>query len=107
MKKSQFCDCMMTLREYAAWERRLYELGIDLMETPASKLVYCVEHLMRGCDNNWSYDTKLGMDWIIEWAYTPDSPLFVQTRHGRTWKLEDARTLFEFLEFMNEHGWED
>lgn len=107
MKRSEFCDCMQVLREFACWDRKLYELGIDMTETPASKLAEYIERIMRNYNDDWSYDDKLGIDWIIEWAYTPDSPLFTQTRYGRTWNLEDAGVLYEFLEFMNEEGWND
>lgn len=107
MNKDNFCDCMQILREFADWDRQLYALGIDLTESPASKVVECLEHIMRGYNDGWSYDEKLGIDWIIEWAYTPDSPNFVQTRHGCTFNLEDASALYDFLVFMNEHGWED
>lgn len=107
MNKTEFCDCMQVLREFADWDRQLYTLGIDLTESPASKVVEYLERIMRGYNDDWSYDEKLGIDWIIEWAYTPDSPNFAQIRHGRTFNLEDAGALYDFLVFMNEHGWED
>lgn len=107
MKRNEFIACMRVLREYAMWDRQLYALGIDLTESPASKVVEYLERMMRNYNDDWSYDEKLGIDWIIEWAYTPDSPNFTQTRHGRTFDLEDASALYDFLVFMNEHGWED
>lgn len=107
MNKDNFCDCMQALREFADWDRQLYALGIDLTESPASKLAEYLERMMRNYNDDWSYDEKLGIDWIIEWTYTPDSPNFTQTRHGRTFNLEDAGALYDFLVFMNEHGWED
>ena len=30
MTKEQFCVCANTLRDYASWERKLYECGMDL-----------------------------------------------------------------------------
>lgn len=107
MRRNEFIDCMSVLREYAAWDKQLYALGIDLTESPASKVVEYLERIMRGYESDWSYDEKLGIDWIIEWAYTPDSPNFAQTRHGHTFNLEDAGALYDFLVFMNEHDWED
>ena len=107
MKRGDFCKCMRVLRKFAEWDRNLYRLGFELTNTPAAELAEHMEHLMRDHNDDWSYDSKLGIDWIIEWAYTPDSHLFVQTRHGRTWNLEDESLLYDFLEFMNEHGWED
>jgi hypothetical protein len=98
---------MQVLREFADWDRQLYALGIDLTESPASKVVEYLERIMRGYNDDWSYDEKLGIDWIIEWAYTPDSSNFEQIRHGCTFDLEDAGALYDFLVFMNEHGWED
>ena len=105
MNKTEFCNYMYKLREYAEWERKLYALGIDLTDTPVTSLAESLECLMRNGDSNWSYDEKLEFDWIIEWCYTPDSPNFEQTRHGRTWRLDDAGILYDFLEFMNEYGW--
>ena len=107
MNKDNFCDCMQVLREFADWDRQLYALGIDLTESPASKVAEYLERIMRGYNDDWSYDEKLGIDWIIEWVYTPDSPNFAQIRHGCTWYLEDASALYNFLVFMNEYGWED
>lgn len=107
MNKAEFCDCMQVLREFADWDRQLYALGIDLTESPASKLAEYLERIMRGYNDDWSYDEKLDIDWIIEWEYTPDSPNFAQTRHGHAFNLEDASALYDFLVFMNEHGWED
>lgn len=107
MNRIEFCTCMCKLREYAEWEIKLYALGIDLSDTPASKMADHIIAMMCDYDRDWSYDKKLGLDWIIEWAYTPDSPNFVQTRHGRAWDLEDAGILYEFIQFMNDYGWED
>lgn len=107
MTKRQFCACASTLRDYALWERKLYECGIDLMFTPASLLADSFVAAMRDFNPDWAYDEKLGFDWIIEWTHTPDSPNFIQTRHDRDWYLEDAGALYDFLVFMNEHGWED
>ena len=107
MRRNEFITCMGVLREYAAWDKQLYALGIDLTESPASKMADHITAMMCDYDRDWSYDEKLGLDWIIEWTYTPDSPNFMQTRHGRTWYLEDAGILYEFIQFMNEHGWED
>ena len=107
MNKDNFCDCMQVLREFADWDRQLYALGIDLTESPASKVVEYLERMMRGYNDDWSYDEKLGIDWIIEWAYTPDSPNFIQKRHSIIFDLSSAGALYDFLVFMNERGWED
>lgn len=106
MKRSEFIAIAETLRNYGDWEKKLYALGIDLTGTPAMSLAESLECLMRNGDVKWSYDEKLEFDWVIEWCYVPDSPYFKQTRHGRTWWLDDAGALYDFLVFMNEHGWE-
>ena len=106
MKRFYFCECINSLREYAAWERKLYECGFDLAHTPAINVLDSLHKVMCDFDTEWDYDEKLGLSWIIEWCYTPDSPNFTQTRHGRTWDLTDAGVLYDFLVFMNEHGWE-
>ena len=107
MNKTHFCKCMESLREYAAWERKMYECNFDMAYTPITGVLERLHEAM--CDHNveWDYDTKLGLSWIIEWTYTPDSPNFIQTRHGRTWDLTEAGVLYDFLVFMNEYGWED
>lgn len=107
MRKGEFCNCLDTLRQYAEWERKMYECGLDFTDTPVGMLAENLTASMCDFNPNWSYDEKLGIDWIIEWSYTADSPNFEQTRHGRTWRLDDAGILYDFLEFMNEYGWED
>lgn len=107
MKKSCFCKCMNSLREYAAWERKLYECGFDLAYTPVTSVLERLHEAMCDFNTEWDYDEKLGLSWIIEWTYTPDSPNFTQHRHGKNFDLTDAGALYEFLVFMNEHGWED
>jgi hypothetical protein len=98
---------MKALRNFAEWERKMYDCGFDLASTPITGVLDALALCMGDFNPDYDYDTKLGFSWIIEWTYTPDSPYFEQTRHGRTWQLEDASTLYDFLVFMNEHGWED
>ena len=107
MKKFYFCECMNSLRKYATWERKLYDCDIDLACTPVTYVLDSLHKAMCDFEAKWDYDEKLGLSWIVEWTYTPDSPNFIQTRHGRTWNLTDAGVLYDFLVFMNEHGWED
>lgn len=107
MTKENFIKCAKYLREYATWERNLYACDIDLAPTPINNVVGALQLAMCDFNDAWSYDEKLGLDWIVEWTYTPDSPNFVLIRHGRTWYLEDPGALYDFLVFMNEHGWED
>jgi hypothetical protein len=61
---------------------------------------------MCGFDINWSFDSKLEFDWIIEWAFNPEAYI-AQTRHGVEWFLKDAEILYDFLVFMNERGWDE
>lgn len=107
MKKAYFCKCMNSLREYAAWERKLYDCGFDLADTPVTKVLDALALCMCDFDSEWAYDNKEGLNWIVEWSFHEDSPYFTQTRHGRTWDLTDAGVLYDFLDFMNEYGWED
>ncbi len=107
MKKADFCACLGALRQYSQWEQKMYGLDIDLVNTPIGLVVEHLIGAMREFNMDWSYDTKLGFDWIIEWACSPDGPDYIQTRHGRTWDLRTASVLYDFLVFMNEHGWED
>lgn len=108
MNKIVFVECANILRNYSDWEKKMYECGLDMSTTP----VGAVADMLHGAmcdfdlDNDWSYDAKLKFDWVFEWVYNPDSPNFVQIRHGRTFNLNDAGALYDFLVFMNEHGWE-
>lgn len=107
MTRENFIKCTEYLREYACWEKKLYDCDIDLAYTPANNVVGALQLAMCDFNDSWSYDEKLGLDWIIEWTYTPDSPSFTQRRHGKDFDLTDAGALYDFLVFMNEHGWED
>ena len=107
MKKGWFCTCADTLREYATWERKAYELGLNLDNSPVSALAENLHFLMCDGNVNWAYDETAGIDWIIEWTCAPDGPNMIVERHGRRWILEDAGDLYDFLKFMNEYGWED
>lgn len=106
MNKSNFCKCLDTLRKYASWENTMYANGVDFGNTPVVDLAEKLQLAMCGFDMEWSYDKKLGFDWIIEWTFNPDT-YKEQTRHGKHWLLEEAGILYDFLVFMNELGWED
>ena len=104
MKKEEFCKCAKTMLNYSSWERRLYECGMNLEGTPANDLADIIHTLM--CDGNpdWAYDSKLGFDWIIEWCF---GETCYAKRHGIEFIIDSAGALYEFIVFMNEHGWED
>lgn len=106
MNKIDFCNCLETLRKYSIWENTMYNNGLDFGTTPVNELVEKLQLAMCGFDYEWSYDKKLGFDWIIEWTFNTANYIN-QTRHGRKWFLEEAGTLYDFLIFMNENGWED
>ena len=104
MNKSEFVKCAKALLEYSSWERKLYECGMDLESTPANNMADLLHQLM--CDGNpdWAYDTKLEFDWIIEWCF---GEVTYAKRHGVEFILDTASALYEFIVYMNEHGWED
>ena len=106
MTRENFIKCAIYLREYATWERNLYACDIDLAPTPINNVVGALQLAMCDFNDAWSYDKKLEIDWIVEWVYD-ESPHFHQTRHGREFILRRAGDLYDFLVFMNEHGWED
>ena len=106
MNKQDFCNCLNTLCKYASWENAMYSNGIDFGNTPVVELAEKLQLAMCGFNMDWSYDTKLGFDWIIEWTFNTEA-YKEQTRHGRTWLLEEAGILYDFLVFMNDNGWED
>jgi hypothetical protein len=107
MNKNHFCECIEAMRNYSAWERKLYDCGFDLAYTPVTDVLDALALCMCDFDPEWAYDTKEGLNWIVEWSFHEDGPNFRQTRHGRTWNLTYAEVLYDFLVFMNEHGWED
>lgn len=104
MKKENFCKCMKVLREYSSWERAMYGNGVNLDDTPLDKLASQLIEAMSDFNVEWAYDSWLGFNWIIEAAFN-DSPYLYQKRHGQEWNLEDTGALYDFLVFMNEHGW--
>ena len=107
MNKIDFCECLESLRKYADWERKIYDCGFDMNYTPVGGVVEMLIGAMCDFDMDFSYDRKLEFDWIAEWTFSPDSPNFIQKRHGITFDLSNAGALYEFLVYMNEHGWED
>ena len=106
MNKNDFCNCLETLRKYAAWENVMYSNNLDFSGTPVGDLAEKLQAAMCGFNLEWSYDRKLGFDWIVEWTFN-QAAYINQTRHGHSWFLGDAETLYDFLAFMNERGWED
>jgi hypothetical protein len=106
MNKTNFCACLEVLRKYSAWESAMYNNGLDFSNTPINDLTEKLQLAMCGFDLEWSYDKKLEFDWVIEWSFNPDF-YKGQERHGRKWTFEDAGSLYDFLVFMNEYGWED
>ena len=104
MTKEIFCKCGEVLQDYSSWERKLYECGMDLAHTPANDLAEAVMYMMCDGDPEWAYDTECGFNWLIEWCF---GETVYAKRHGVEFDLTDAGALYDFLVFMNEHGWED
>ena len=104
MKKENFCNIMDSLRDFYLWERKLFECGIDLTGTPAATLAENLWACLCNFDPNWSYDSKEGVDWLIEWS-CGESNAYYQCRHGVEFYLVDAGALYDFIVFMNERGW--
>ena len=104
MNKTNFCSCLETLRRYSIWENAMYSNNLDFGATPVNELVEKLHLAMCGFKYDWAYDKKLEFNWIFEWAFNPEA-YKEQTRHGRTWLLEKPGILYDFLVFMNEHGW--
>lgn len=106
MKKADFCACLGALRQYSEWEQKMYRLDIDLVNTPIGLVVEHLIGAMREFDMDWSFDTKLGFDWIIEWCFGPLEYPY-QYRHGKLFDIRTAGALYDFIVYMNEYGWED
>ena len=105
MKKSEFCKCVKALRNYAEWERKMYECGFDLASTPITEVLDALALCMCDFDSEWAYVDKLEMNWIVEWTFHRENPIFYQVRHGCVFELTSAEALYDFLCFMNEQGW--
>jgi hypothetical protein len=103
--KELFCECARIYKEYGRWEAQLYGIGFDLADSPVAFLADQYLTLMCHGDNEWAYDRKLGIDWICEWAFNDHE--FEQHRHGQEFIIDSAGALYDFIVFMNEHGWED
>ena len=104
MTKENFCKCAAVMLNYSSWERKLYECGMNLEGTPANDMADLLHTLMCEGNPDWAYDTKLGFDWIIEWCFGECTG---DRRYGKDFDLSDAGALYDFIVFMNEHGWED
>lgn len=104
MKKSEFIQCIEAMRKYSAWEKALYKCDIDLAPTPITGVLDALAQCMCDFDSEWAYDDKEGLNWIVEWSFD-ESPNLCQKRHGIEFDLTDAGALYDFLMFMNEHGW--
>ena len=107
MKKHEFVMCIEAIRKYAAWERKMYDCGFDLAYTPVTGVLDALGLCMGDFDGEWAYDEKEGFNWIVEWSFHDDNPVFHQVRHGVEFDLTEAGALYDFIVFMNEHGWED
>lgn len=106
MTKERFCKCLEALRKYSAWEKDLYRCGFDLAYTPVTEVLEALTLCMCDFNIDWAYDDKEGLNWIIEWSFG-ESPYFIQKRHGVEFDLTEAGALYDFLVFMNEHGWKE
>lgn len=109
MRKNEFCEAAAVLREYGLWENKAYNIGFSLLDTPASDLASYFYLLMVDGNPDYDYDIKLDKSWII--AATTDEDFFhiysEYKRHDRVWRIVNFEALYDFLEYMNEHGWED
>ena len=106
MPKDLFCKFLRQMRNYASWERKLYECGFDLASTPITDILDSLQLCMCSFNRDWDYDEKMGLSWIVEWCFG-ESPYLSQTRHEVEFDLTEPEALYDFLVFMNEHGWED
>ena len=106
MKKNEFVSCLEAMRKYSAWEKDLYRCGFDLAYTPVTEVLEALALCMCDFNIDWAYDDKEGLNWIVEWSFG-ESPYFIQKRHGVEFDLTEAGALYDFLVFMNEHGWEE
>lgn len=106
MKKNEFVSCLEAMRKYSTWEKDLYRCGFDLAYTPVTEVLEALTLCMCDFNIDWAYDDKEGLNWIVEWSFG-ESPYFIQKRHGVEFDLTEAGALYDFLVFMNEHGWED
>ena len=105
ISKELFCECARIYKEYGKWEKKLYGIGFDLTDTPAAFMADMYLTLMCHGDNEWAYDRKLGIDWICEWVFNDHD--FEQHRHGHEFIIDSPAALYDFIVFMNVHGWED
>ena len=105
MTKDQFIHCLNAMKNYAPWERKMYDCGFDLAYTPITEVLDALALCMCDFDPEWAYDDKEGFNWIVEWTFHGDNPVFYQVRHGVEFNLTSAGALYDFLCFMNERGW--
>lgn len=109
ISKEFWCKALETLRKYTNWEMGMYNWGIDFTNTPVAALAEELTFLMNGGDLEFSYDSKMEFDWIIEYTTNVEFERIYKeyARYGKIWDLSVPENLYDFIVFMNEHGWED
>ena len=104
MNKERFCKCLEAMSKYSVWERDLYKCGFDLAYTPVTDVLDSLLLCMSDFNYEWAYDTREGLNWIIEWSFGETR---YARRHGIEFILDTPSALYEFIVFMNEHGWDE
>lgn len=112
MDRFCWCECARALRNYFAFENKLYKMNIDFSSSEASKLADAMIKAMGDGDEDWAYDRKAETNWLITWA-SAEADQFVYRRTVETdfgievqdICLVDEEDVYEFITQMRENDW--
>ena len=112
MDRFCWCECARALRNYFSFENKLYEMNIDFSSSEAGKLADAMIKAMGDGDEDWAYDRKADVNWLITWA-SAEAEQFVYRRTVETDSgievqdicLVDEEDVYEFITQMRENDW--
>lgn len=91
MTREKFITIANNMREFSQWELQLYDLGIDLTDSPAVLLFDTLLAILDG-NNDFTYNKETGLNELIEWC---DSDV---EGYGKDF---DAGALYDYLCELN------
>ena len=94
IKTQRFKQSIEKIREFSRWIDKLYDAGVDIIDSPASSILNEVVELLRILTkdkydniNWWCYETDFGTNDFVEVAYDD----------GHVEKIDTVEKLYNFL----------
>ena len=112
MNRFCWCECARALRNYFSFENKLYEMNIDFSSSEAGKLADAMIKAMGDGDEDWAYDRKADVNWLITWARAEAEQFVYQRTVETDFGIEvqdiclvDEEDVYEFITQMRENDW--